>query len=235
MRGTILNTATVAIGGAAGWLVGRHVPEAYKAVALHGLGLVTVGIGIRMFLQGKNPIITAVAIALGGVIGLALGLHEGIQAIAEWAKHALGQGHSTNFVNGVVTTFVLYCVGPMTLLGCIEDALEKKIDLLALKSTMDGIGAFFFAASTGGAVLVTAVLLFLFQGALTLMARPLSPLAKDKDALAELSSAGGAILIATALGLLEIADLHNANYLPAIFIAPAIVLGARRVGVRRKA
>jgi uncharacterized membrane protein YqgA involved in biofilm formation len=117
----------------------------------------------------------------------------------------------------------------MTLLGCLQDALERKIDLLALKSTMDGIAAVFLAASLGKGVLLTAVLVLLVQGALTLLARPLRPLAQDEEILGELSGAGGAILLGTVIGLLGLADLHTANYLPAIFLAPVLVLVSRRL------
>ncbi|AIE86307.1 DUF554 domain-containing protein [Fimbriimonas ginsengisoli] len=229
MRGTLLNTTTVAVGASVGLLVGHSIPDSYKQVALHGLGLVTVGIGIGMFLRAKNPLISAIAIAFGGIIGLALGIHAGIEHLAEWLKAQLGAHGSSTFAEGLITTFVLFCVGPMTLLGCLQDALERKIDLLALKSTMDGIAAVFFAAALGPGVLVTAGLLLLFQGALTLMARPLRPLAEDPDALAELSGAGGAILLGTGIGLLGLADLHTANYLPAIFLAPLLVLIGRRI------
>ncbi len=228
MRGTLLNTATVALGAALGLAVGQAIPDSFKEVALHGLGLVTCGIGIKMFLQARNPLVAAVAIAGGGVLGMALGVHTGIESLAEWSKERLGQGETGSFAQGVITSFVLFCVGPMTLLGCMQDALEKKIELLALKSTMDGIAAIFLAAALGAGVLLTAALMLIFQGLLTLGARYLQPISDDAEALAELSATGGAILLGTGLGLLEIKDLHTANYLPAIFLAPTIVLIGRR-------
>jgi uncharacterized membrane protein YqgA involved in biofilm formation len=229
MRGTLLNTATVAVGALVGWGIGAAIPESFKHVALHGLGLVVCGIGIKMFLQARNPLIAAVAIVLGGVLGLALGLHAGIQSLAEWSRDRLGQGSSGSFAEGVITSFVLFCVGPMTLLGCMQDALEKKIELLSLKATLDGIAAIFLAAALGPGVLLTALLMLIFQGGVTLAARYLQPISDDAEALAELSATGGAILIGTGLGLLEIKDLQTANYLPAIFLAPAIVIVGRRI------
>jgi uncharacterized membrane protein YqgA involved in biofilm formation len=228
MRGTLLNTATVGAGAVLGLLVGRTIPAGYQDVALNGIGLVTCGIGLKMFLQGRNPLVSAVAISLGGILGLALGLHAGIESFAIWARSLVGSGDSRLFVDGLVTSFVLFCVGPMTLLGCIEDALEGKIDLVSVKSTMDGICAVFLAATAGAGVLVTALLLFLFQSGITLAARPLRAFAQDAEALAETSAVGGAVLFSTGLGLLGITDLHNANYLPAIVIAPLMVVGARR-------
>lgn len=229
MRGTLLNTATVAVGATAGMLVGKAVPDAYQQTALAGLGLVTAGLSIRMALKGRNPLITAVAVAIGGVIGLAIGIHSGIEAFAAVVKTQLGGGDAAIFAQGAVTAFALFCVGPMTLLGCLEDGLEGKIDLLSLKSTMDGIASFFLAAALGGGVLLCAPLLLLFQGGLTLAARPLKALGKDQEALDEISGAGGAILLATAVGLMGIKDFHAANYVPAIVLAPLIVVSGRRL------
>ncbi len=233
MRGTLLNTATVAVGASIGWAVGKAIPGSYQTVALHGLGLVTCGLGIKMFLQSKNPLIAALAVAGGGVIGLALGLHAGIGELANWFKHTLGQSGSPHFVEGLVTSFVLFCIGPMTLLGCMQDALEGKIELLSLKSTMDGVAAIFLAAASGAGVLVTAFLLLIYQGCLTLAARPLRPIADDEELLAETTATGGAILFATGLGLLEIKDLQTANYLPAVFLAPAVVIIGRKFANRK--
>lgn len=229
MRGTLLNTATVAVGATVGLVVGRAIPNSYQDVALHGLGLVTVGLAIRMILQGKNPLISALALTVGGSLGLAIGIHDHFVALAEWAKTQTGQGQNGLFAQGMVTSFVLFCIGPMTLLGCLEDALENKIDLLAVKSTLDGIAAIFLAAASGAGVLATAPLLLIFQGGLTLLAKPLSGLSKDEEAMAELVGTGGAILLATGIGLLGIRDFHTANYLPAVFLAPAIVILGRKL------
>jgi len=229
MRGTLLNTATVAVGASVGLAVGHAIPDAYKEVALHGLGLVTMGIGIAMFLRAKNPLIAAISIATGGVIGLALGIDAGIGHLAEAIRHQLGATGESTFAEGLITSFVLFCIGPMTLLGCLQDALERKIDLLSVKATLDGIAAIFLAAALGRGVLITAFLILIFQGALTMLAKPLRPLAKDGDALSEISGAGGAILLGTGLGLIGVVDVHPANYLPAVFIAPAIALLAPKV------
>jgi uncharacterized membrane protein YqgA involved in biofilm formation len=235
MRGTLLNTATVAVGASVGGAVGQALPTAYQDVALHGLGLVTAGIGISMFLRAKQPLIAAVAIAMGGVLGLALGIHAGVSHFAAWSNEHLKSLSSPRFAEGMITSFVLFCVGPMTLLGCLQDALERKIDLLALKSTMDGIAAIFLSAAMGWGVLVTALLILVFQGGITLLAQPLRGLASDEEALGELNGAGGAILLGIGLGLIGLVDLHTSNYLPAIIIAPAIAVAARRLPRRAAA
>lgn len=231
MRGTLLNTATVVAGTALGWAAGRGVPTAYEDVAIHGIALVAAGVGLKMLIGSRNPLVVVVAVALGGIVGLALGLHHGVIALANWSQaHLGGQGQ---FANGIVTSFVLFCIGPMTLLGCLEDGLERKIDILSLKSTMDGISSFFLAAATGAGLFVTAVLLLVFQGALTLAAKPMRPLVDHPTAIAETTAAGGAMLVATAIGMLGLKDLQTTNYLPAIFIAPFVAMAAERLVGRR--
>lgn len=227
MRGTLLNTATVATGATIGLLGGSAIPESYKTVALSGLGLVTIAIGVKMFLKTENPLIPAASIALGGVLGLLIGIHAGIDSLATWMKGVL-PGDLGRFNEGLITTFVLFCIGPMTILGCIRDGLERNIDLLALKSTMDGIGAVFLAASFGVSVLVCALLVFVFQGAITLCAGKLRALTDHPDRLDELTATGGAILLGTGIGLLGLKDLHTANYLPALVLAPVFTSLASR-------
>ena len=227
MKGTILNTVTVATGSLVGLLIGKFIPESAQQVALGGLGLVTMGLGMKMFLGSKNILIVAGSIALGGIIGLLLGIQVGLENIADWVKHSVGGGGT--FSEGFVASCVLFCIGPMTLLGCIQDGLEGKSELLSLKSTMDGVAAIFLAASLGVGVLFSAAFVLIFQGALTLAARPLSSLKSDQGLLAELEGTGGPIMLAIGLSLLNIKKLPTANYLPALVLAPMMVLLSRRL------
>jgi uncharacterized membrane protein YqgA involved in biofilm formation len=231
MRGTLLNTATVACGALLGVAVGRGVPVAYDQIAVSGIGLVVIGLGVKLFLQSKNVLVVAAAIAAGGVIGLALGLSRGLEALGTGLQSAFGG--SGRFSEAVITPTLLFCIGPMTLIGCLEDGLERKIDLLAVKSTIDGFSAFFLAATLGAGVLLSAVLLLLIQGALTLGAKSIRPLASDEALLGEVSGAGGILLLAIGLGLLELKKLPVADYLPALILAPLFVAASRKLPARR--
>lgn len=231
MRGTLLNTATVSAGGILGLVVGKDLPPEAKSVALHGLGFVVLGIGLKMFLDGKNVAISAASVVAGGVLGVVLHLQSGIEWFSQYAQTVFG-GHGA-FAQGLIASFVLFCVGPLTLLGCLQDGIEGKSELLLLKSTLDGISAFFFAAATGAGVLVTAALLLIFQGSLTLAARPLRKLNDNQAAIAEATSAGGAILIATAIGLMEIKDLKPFTYILAIVIAPLILMTSQKMAHKK--
>lgn len=232
-RGSILNAFTVFLGGLIGWWLSGRVRPEFQDIALNGLGIVTLGIGMKMLLGSKNILIVAAAIALGGMLGLALGIQEGIGSFAEWMKVRLNLGEDAQFVNTVIGTSVLFCVGPMTLLGCMQDRLERRIDLLALKSTMDGIGAIFFAAASGPAIMVVSVVVLVFQSVLTYFAHYLKPIATDEELLAEFSGAGGVMLMATGLNLLAIKSLPVANYLPSLALAPFFVWLARRFTKRQ--
>ena len=225
MRGTLLNTATVALGGLAGLAVGSGISPEYKQVALSGLGLVVCLIAVRMFFQSKNAVIVVASIALGGILGTALHFTPALDALAEWTRGAFHGGATFN--EALITTSVLFCVGPMTLLGCLQDGMEGKIELLAVKSTLDGISAFFFAATLGPGVIVTAIVVLVVQGAITLSATSLQRFAKDEVLIAEATASGGALMLGIGLGLLEIKKLPMANYVPAIVLAPAFASVAR--------
>ncbi len=228
-RGTLLNTATVAIGGLIGWAAGARIPASYQELVFAGLGIVTLGLGFKMLLGSKNILIVAAAIALGGMLGMAIGIQDALGHLATWMKIQLGAQDDAGFVDIMITTSVLFCVGPMTLLGCMQDRLEKRIELLALKSTMDGVASIFFAVKSGPAVLATAVVVLVFQSLLTICAKPLQPVGEDEELLAELSAAGGVMLVGTGLGLLAIKAIPVANFLPALMLAPVFVLVGRRV------
>ena len=229
-RGTVLNTATVVAGAILGGLIGTSVPLEYRSVALTALGFVTVGIGIKMFLSSQNIIIVAVSVVVGGTLGLLLGIHGGMESFSNWAKASFGGKDSGHFNEALIGTSLLFCVGPMTLLGCIQDALEGKIELLAIKSTLDGIAGFFFAAALSyRGVLVTAGVVLVFQSLLTFLARPLRPLAKDADILNELSACGGIMMMGIGVNLLEIKSIAVEDYLPALVVAPLIIWASRKI------
>lgn len=228
MRGTLLNVATVAVGALLGLAIGRGLPQAPTETAQAGLGLVTIVLGLKMALGARSVLVVAAAVAIGGLLGTAMGVSAALEAFSEWARRLLGGGGTFN--EAFITTSVLFCVGPMTLLGCLQDGLEGKIELLTVKALMDGICAVLFAATLGPGVLLTAVVVLVVQGALTLAARSLRKLAQDEALLADAGGAGGPILVAIGLGLAGVASLRSADFLPALVLAPLFSLGMRRLG-----
>jgi uncharacterized protein len=226
MRGTLLNTAMVLGGATIGLFLRNLMTEELVKTALTGLGLVTIVLGIRMALEGKNVLVVAASVAIGGVLGQLLGISHGLTAFADWAKSALSGGGTFN--EALLTTSILFCVGPMTLLGCLEDGLEGKIELLSVKSLMDGIASIFFAAALGPGVLVTAFVVFVVQGGLTLLAQQLKPLADDQELLSTTTATGGCILLAIGFGLANVVEIPSETYLPGLVLAPVAILLIRR-------
>lgn len=218
MRGTILNTIAVIIGALVGLATGSLLPTRIQDTVIVGFGLVTVGLGVMMFLKSKNPLIVIGSIALGGIIGTWIGIDVGLEQFSEWVRQSVGGGATFN--EGLITTSVLFCVGPMTLLGCLQDAIEKKIEILSLKSLLDGISAIFFASSLGLGVLFSAGVVLVIQGTLTLLARPLRKFAENQESLAEATAIGGIMLMAIGLNLANVAELHAENFAPALLLAP---------------
>jgi hypothetical protein len=129
-------------------------------------------------------------------------------------------GATGRFSEAIVTCTILFCVGPMTLLGCLQDSLEDKSDILYVKSAMDGISAIFFGAALGVGVVATAVILLVIQGSLSLLARRLRSVKNLTAYIEEASAVGGLLIVSIAFGLLQIRQFPTADYLPAILLAP---------------
>lgn len=221
MRGTLLNAAAVAGGALLGLALGGVIPASLQQVVVVTLGFCNILFAVRLFWKGADILVTVVAVAAGAVLGTVLGVSQGLESFATWAHAATGGGG--RFTEAVVTTCVLYCVGPMTLLGCIKDGLEGDIELLKLKSTMDGLTAIFFAAALGPGVLVTAGVILVVQGGITLLARPLEPLTRIPNLMDEATAVGGVIILSIGLGLAGIKKFPSEVMLPSLILAPAFV------------
>jgi len=219
MRGTWLNFATVIVGSLVGLALGKALPEQYMSVTLSGLGLVTLALGVKMFLAGNHISVIALAIAAGGMLGVKLGITPGLESLGDLLKANLPFS-SGSFTEGFVTATVLFCVGPMTLLGCIDDGLTGKSELLRVKSILDGFAAIFLASTLGAGVLVSAFAVLIFQGVISALANQLKGLKENDSLLAEFTGTGGVLMIAIGLGLLKIVKLSAGDYLPALALIP---------------
>lgn len=187
-----------------------------------GIGLITVGLGVKMFLRTENILIVTIAIVIGGVLGKLGNIDLFLAGLGDRVQNSIGaQG---TFSEGLIAASILYCVGPITILGCLEDGLERKIELLSVKSVLDGIASVFLTAALGVGVLFSAVVVFVVQGGLTLAAQPLEPIMKRGTVIAELSAAGGCIMMVIGLRFLGFEHLQPELFLPALVIAPLIAL-----------
>jgi len=222
LTGTILNTLTVLFGGVLGNALGQRLPETTRQTVLHGLGLVTIALGLSMTLDTANILIVMGSVLVGGIVGEWWRLEERLQAAGDALQARVGAGTGSTVAQGFVTASLIFCVGPMTILGSIQDGMLGDYTLLAIKSLMDGFAAMALASSLGIGVLFSALTVFLFQGGLALLAR-LAGVGMTDAMIAEMTATGGLLIIGIGLTLLELKRIRLASYLPGIFIAPLVV------------
>jgi uncharacterized membrane protein YqgA involved in biofilm formation len=227
MTGTFLNIATVLIGGTLGMLLGGRVPERLKSTIVAGLGLFTSAIGMQMFLKTENPLIVLGALLIGALLGEWWRIEDGLQALGQTLEKRFAKSDSedasSKFVRGFLTASLLFCVGPLTILGSIQDGLTGDYNLLAVKSVLDGFASLAFASTLGLGVLFSTLVILIYQGGLSLLAAQLNSVITP-SMMNEMTAAGGVILIGLAVSsLLEIKKIRVGNFLPALAIAPLIV------------
>jgi hypothetical protein len=233
--GTVINVITVLVGGTLGTLLGARLPERMRETIMHALGLLTIVIGVQLSLETGNILIVLGSLLLGGLLGELLRIERGINQLGYWIEKRTGGGDrsaaeaplagsqgSTRFSHAFLTASLVFCVGPMTILGSIQDGLTGDYTLLAIKSTMDGFAALAFASSLGPGVIFSALTVLLYQGGLTLGAGWADAVLSD-PMVAEMTATGGVLMLALGLGLLQVKKIRAGNLLPAIAIAPLIV------------
>ncbi|MBN2044214.1 MAG: DUF554 domain-containing protein [Anaerolineales bacterium] len=225
MTGTIVNIILVLIGGGIGLFFGNRLPERVKHTVMAILGLFTFMIGIQMFLGTQNPITVLLAMLVGGLLGEWWQIEEGLvrfSALME-KRFARGDGSTeTNFVVGMTTASLLFIIGPMAILGSIQDGLSGDFTLLLIKSILDFFAAMAFASTLGVGVLFSIIPLLVYQGGITLLAGTADAFLSEAM-VTEMTAAGGVILAALAISsLLEIKKIRVGNLLPALLVAPLI-------------
>ncbi|RLC64592.1 MAG: DUF554 domain-containing protein [Chloroflexota bacterium] len=232
-RGTIINVITVLVGGTLGTLLGARLPERVRETIMHGLGLLTLVIGVQLALKTDNILIVLGSLLLGGIAGELLRIEDRLNQAGRWLEdRTTGLGNpstadlprpaASRFSRAFLTASLVFCVGPMTILGSIQDGLIGDYTLLAVKATLDGFASLAFASTLGPGVISAALTVLLYQGALTLGAGWASAVLAD-PMITEMTATGGVLMLALGLGLLEIKQIRAGNLLPALLVAPLIV------------
>lgn len=237
MTGTLLNVLTVIIGGALGTFLGARLPEKIRETVMHGLGLMTLMIGMQMAMTTRNLLIVLASILFGGVIGELIGVQAWLDAIGKKLEDRFARnGQAGKFTRGFVTASLIFCVGPMTILGSIQDGLIGDYQLLAIKSTLDGFAALAFASTLGIGVAFSALTVFVMQGGISvaamLLGSALGSITRETPWVIEMTATGGVLIMGIALVLLELKHVRLGNLLPAIFIAPLIVIVLGALNIR---
>lgn len=232
MRGTLLNVATVLAGSALGVLLGGRLPERVRGTVMDALGLFTLVLGFTNAADTFGETLSAAvgqaavllvlgALLVGGVLGELVDLDGGLQRLGERLRARVAPDGGT-FVEGFVVASLVFCVGPLTFLGALQDGLSGDYQLLAIKSLLDGFASLAFASALGIGVGFSALTVLVVQGGIALGASVLDGVLTDAM-LAAMNAVGGVLVIGIALRLLEVREIRVANLLPAIVLAPLAV------------
>jgi uncharacterized protein len=221
--GTLINVAAVLAGTAAGLLVGSRLPERTRTTILQGVGIVVLGLGFTGIADSHNVVFPLVALLIGGLLGEAIGVEERLESLGDRLRRRFArEGTDATFVEGFVAASLLFCVGPLAVLGSIDDGLRADPQLLVVKSTLDGVVAIVFASTLGWGVGFSVLPIIVYQGALTLLAGAADAVLTERMVV-ELGATGSVMVAGIGLRLLEIVEVRVASMLPALVVAPVLV------------
>jgi len=227
MTGTLINVAAILIGGTIGLIFGARIPERFKGTVITGMGLFVAAMGMQMFLKSENQLIVLGALIVGALIGEWLKIEDRLQAFGQSLEQRFSReaetGAGSKFVRGFMVASLLFCIGPLAILGSIQDGLTGDYNLLAVKSTLDGFASIAFASTLGIGVMFSSLIILLYQGGISLLAGQLSAIVTG-PMMNEMTATGGVILLGLAISnLLDIKKIRVGNFLPALVVAPLIV------------
>jgi uncharacterized membrane protein YqgA involved in biofilm formation len=221
--GTLINTATVLVGGSVGLIIGDRIPDRIRTIVVQVIGLVTLGLGLSDVLKTHNMVFPLVGMVLGGIVGELLAIERRLEGLGEVIRRRFARNQEPGrFVNGFVTATLLFCIGPLTILGAMQDATGETPQLYIIKGTLDGFMNVIFGAIYGVGAVFSALSIFIVQGSLTLGGSALDNLLNDRMRI-ELFSAGGFAVMAIGLNLLEIKKIRLGSLLPGLVITPLLV------------
>jgi uncharacterized membrane protein YqgA involved in biofilm formation len=212
--GTIVNTVAVMVGSTIGTLIGKRFPERIRRIVFQAIGLATLVIGMRMAFEVESILALIFSLLLGGITGELIKLHDRVNKAADRLKSKFKNSHA-HFSEGLVTAFLIFCIGSMTIVGAIDEGLRGDHTILFTKSVLDGFTSMALASTYGFGVFFSAIPLFLFQAGITLLAN-LSQEFFSPLLIAQLTAVGGAMIIGIGINLLDIKQIRIINLLPAL-------------------
>jgi len=222
MIGTLVNVATVICGSMLGLFLHARLPLRLTTIAFQAIGLFTLYLGFSMAMRTENLLILIGSTVSGAIIGELLDIEKQINRLGNFLKRRL-KSSNAKFTDGLVTAFLLFCMGSMTVLGAFEEGLGGRPHLLLAKALLDGFSAMALAAGLGAGVVFAAIPLLLYQGALTLFAGALGSVLTT-PVVTEMSAVGGLLLIGLGIDILEIKVIRVSNFLPGLVVAVGLAL-----------
>lgn len=226
MIGTITNTAAIVAGSLIGVFLRRGIPDPVKETVMQGLGLSVLLIGIQMSLKTENVLLVVISMVVGGAIGQALDIEKFLARLGSRLEVRFGGGEG-RLSRAFISASLIYCVGAMAILGSIEDGLNGNPSILFAKSTLDGVSAIIFSSTMGIGVIFSAAPVFIYQGAITLLAETFKGVLTG-GVIRELTATGGLLIVGIAVNVLGIREIRVGNLLPALAVVVALALAAER-------
>ncbi|MFN2503231.1 MAG: DUF554 domain-containing protein [Acidimicrobiales bacterium] len=235
--GTVVNVGTVLVGALAGLALGRRLSDRLRSTVLSGVGLLTLVIGVQEATKTRNVVFPLVALIAGAVVGEALRIEDRLEGFGQRIRRRFeppdrdpegsedeADRPPSTFVEGFVTASLIFCVGPLTVLGSIRDGLggPDHAQLLFVKSALDGLVSIVFAAALGWGVGFSVLSIVAVQGTVTLLAGVADRVLTDRM-IAEMSATGGVMILGIGLRLLDLKAVRVASFLPALLLAPLLV------------
>jgi uncharacterized membrane protein YqgA involved in biofilm formation len=227
--GTIINTVAIIIGAISGSLLRNGLSDRFREIIMQALGLSILMIGISGSLQGIFKVVDGdklnreflmlmiFSLVIGAIIGELLNIEDKLERMGLWIQNKYLK-NSGNFAEGFITASLVFCIGAMAIIGSLEDGLTGSTDTLFAKSILDGVISVIFAASFGIGVAFSSILVFIYQGSITLMAGVIKPYLTD-TIITQTSLVGSVLIIAIGFNILEYKRIKVGNMLPSIFIA----------------
>ncbi|SMP67171.1 DUF554 domain-containing protein [Anoxynatronum buryatiense] len=216
MFGTIVNSLAILLGGCLGLLFQKGIADRFKNTVMQALGLSVLMIGMSGALKSENILLLIFSLVVGSLVGEALKVEDKLTAFGKWMEARSGRGEG-QVARGFVATSLIYCVGAMAIVGALESGLTGNHETLYAKSLLDGVSAVIFASTLGVGVLLSALSVLVYQGAITLAAGALAVVLVDAVIL-EMSAIGGLLIVGIAVNILEIKRIPVGNMLPAVFV-----------------
>ncbi|MBP3646369.1 MAG: DUF554 domain-containing protein [Clostridia bacterium] len=219
MIGTLINCAAIIAGSLLGLLLRRGMKDSIAKTVMQGVGMSVILIGVAGAIETSNTLLVILSMVIGGVLGAWIDIDAKMNHLGTWAQRKLTRGDDENntFAKGFVTASLVYCVGAMAVVGSLDSGIRGDHSTLIAKAALDGITAIIFSSSLGIGVMLSAVPVLIYQGAIALLGNAIAPLLSDV-VVTEMSSVGGLLIMGIGINMLLDTEIKVANLLPAIII-----------------
>ncbi|MCI5957662.1 MAG: DUF554 domain-containing protein [Clostridiales bacterium] len=219
MIGTLINCLAIVLGSSLGLLLRRGMKENISKTVMQGIGLSVILIGVTGAIKTQNTLLVILSMVIGGVVGALIDIDAKMNRLGAWAQSKLSrnQDEGNAFAKGFVTASLVYCVGAMAVVGALDSGIRGDHSTLIAKAALDGVTAVIFSSSLGIGVMLSAVPVVVYQGAIALLGGAIAPLLSDA-VVTEMSAVGGLLIMGIGINMLLDKDIKVANLLPAILI-----------------